>query len=112
MVQLWQFRRKYGGEIVKAEINLNSVIVTRPFVHRGKIDKYCRYEGKLKAPGVIKFGNDLQYLIDGHHRSVANYKNGVFILESDILVDFQPQLRYVLNKRDCGSVDVLARNLK
>jgi len=112
MVRLYQLRKKYGGKIEEIELPLHELVVTRPWVHQNKVKKYRNFNGNgdYKRAGVVITEDGMKYLIDGHHRSIANYLDGDDEILSQILIGAERRIKLVLERRNHGSIDNLAKN--
>lgn len=111
MRNLWQFRKKYGGVIETVDVDIRDIIPSRPFVLEEKILRYVLYEGVPKDPGMIDFDGKT-YLIEGHHRCVANYRKGIFVVQSDILRGSDFSLGPVLAGRERFNMETLVNSLR
>ena len=112
MRNLWQFKKKYGGRLLIEGVDIRQLIPSRPFVQEAKVRKYMLYYGEIKDIGIIEFSEGKSYLIEGHHRSVSNYKKGVFTVMSKILRGTSPQLEAILSRINVITMDDLANNLR
>jgi hypothetical protein len=111
MRNLWQFKKKYGGRISTAVVDVRKVIPSRPFVDEEKVLLYMKYDGEPKPIGVIEFDGNY-YLVEGNRRSVANYKLGNFMVDAMILRDAHSKLGAVLSRRNNFSIENLADDLR
>ncbi|MFH1696682.1 MAG: hypothetical protein ABH854_02120 [Candidatus Diapherotrites archaeon] len=111
MAQIFRYRKTFGGKLVKSEVPIEKLIVTRPTLRIEKVHKYRKPTKKYTLSGVIEF-NGKSYLVDGHHKTAANYLNGEKVIRARVLKGGDPaKLELVLKRRSQGSMESLLRKM-
>ncbi|MBR9690747.1 hypothetical protein GOV08_03620 [Candidatus Woesearchaeota archaeon] len=111
MPSLRQYHLRYGGEVEIREIPMKKLHATRPFVHKEKIEKYIsQHSGPYKPCGVLLTDN-IYYLVDGHHKAVANFIDGSTTVFAEVLITDNPKAPRDMQRRDHGTLDKLVLNI-
>jgi hypothetical protein len=108
MSSIYQYQRRYGGTVILANIPLADLIVTRPWIHPEKVRKYRGYTGTRLPLGVVRTGDGLLYLIDGHHKACADHRDQMQSSPARLLVGAAHDLEKRLVRRNHGTIASLA----
>ncbi len=112
MTSMTKYHKKYGGTIELVEIPLEDIIVTRPWIHKEKVNQYRGFSGITKPLGIVETPDGTRYLVDGHHKGSANYLDGHEKGIVQLLTNSDPKLEYLLQKRNQGRLPEFSLNLR
>jgi len=110
MASIRLYEKRYGGNIETASVNIADLHVTRPWVNEEKVRRYMNPWDYMPSV-VIQVTDGTKYLVDGHHRTTANFLRGDETILAEVLVNTKKRLESILRNRDCGNVIDLAVKL-